>query len=196
MADRDLVEPSEWERLLRQELSIEPSSAFAPRVRQRVAAEPQRSAWRPWTFALAGVGAAAGVLAVLLPLTTGTVVPPGAEPVKPTEVPVSTTARVPLLAATERLEPPPARRKPAAHAERVEPAPSDLPVVIVDERQRAALRTLFRLIEQGQVSGNAFERTVPVSLEPVADQVTAITVQPVVVNAILPGGVLHDDRER
>jgi hypothetical protein len=41
MADKDLVDrPDEWERLLREELALEPSPAFAARVRQRVAGTP------------------------------------------------------------------------------------------------------------------------------------------------------------
>ena len=69
------------------------------------------------------------------------------------------------------------------------------PAVIVDGRQRAALAMLFRMVDQGRVDGDSFAGTVAVSLEPIAAQVEAITVPPVVVNGIAPGGVLPNDNE-
>jgi hypothetical protein len=72
----------------------------------------------------------------------------------------------------------------------------DMPAVIIDRRQRAALTTLFRMLELGRVSSESFAATVPVSLEPIAEQVPAITVEPVVVSAMPSGGVLPHDSER
>ena len=80
---------------------------------------------------------------------------------------------------------------------RTTPAPAtDLPVVIVDGRQREALSTLFRMMDQGRVSGDSFAATIPVSMAPIAEQVGAIVVAPVFVSAIPPGGVLPSEPER
>ena len=73
---------------------------------------------------------------------------------------------------------------------------SGLPEVIVDGRQRAALATLFRMMEQGRVSGDSFAATVPVSMEPIAEQVGAIIIAPVFVSAMPPGGVLPYENQR
>ena len=85
----------------------------------------------------------------------------------------------------------------AAHVLRRGPTDSSgVPEVIVDRRQQAALSTLFRMMEQGRVSGNSFATTVPVSLEPIVDHIGDITVSPVVVSAMPPRGVLPGSNER
>ena len=49
------------------------------------------------------------------------------------------------------------------------------------------------MMDQGRVSGDSFAGTVPVSLEPIVDHMGDITVSPVVVSAMPPRGVLHND---
>jgi hypothetical protein len=192
MADRDGVDlPDDLDQLLRQELSIEPSPAFAARVRERVGEGGQRRSWwrARWIPAIGSFATVASIAwALVVPAVTRGTSPPVPPAPPELRLAVVDTPRVeptmPVTAAAgiSRVTP---DRRAAARAQ--EP---DLPVVIVDGRQRAALSTLFTMMDQGWVSGDSFAATVPVSMEPIADQVGAITVAPVVVNAIPPGGVL------
>lgn len=208
MADKELVDlPGDFERLLRQELSIEPSPEFAARVRQRVAAQQRAPWWRVrWIPAI-------GTFATLASVAVAIAVP---EIVRWTSVPMPPAPPAVRVASVEQPRPNPQHAVLAAPAAlvatprsaterhlspRQQTAPvrmvaSDLPVVIVDDRQRAAMTTLFRMMDQGRVSSDSFAATIPVSLDPIVDQVGAITVAPVVVNAIAPGGVLPNNSER
>lgn len=197
MADKDNLDLFEdFDRLLRQELLIEPSPAFAAGVRQRVDEDLHRSPWwrARWIPAIGSVTTVASLaVAMLIPtvdIRTSAPAPPAApepsivvveHPRVDPSVPSSRVAVVPRVL--------PAR----PDVTRVEP---ELPVVVVDGRHRAALATLFRMMDQGRVSGDLFKATVPVSLDPIADQLGEIVVAPLVVSAIPPGGVLHNDNER
>lgn len=200
MADKEPVDlPGGFEPLLRQELSIEPSPEFAARVRQRVAGQHRTPWWRArWIPAIGTFATVASVvLALIVPAIarwTSVPVPPAAPAIptgaiarpRPTPLPTeSATAVTTVQSATTRRATP---RNRAALA----PA-TDLPVVIVDGRQREALSTLFRMMDQGRVSGDSFVTTVPVSLEPIVDQMGDITVAPVVVSAMPPRVVLHNN---
>jgi hypothetical protein len=68
--------------------------------------------------------------------------------------------------------------------------------VVVDQNQRAALRTLVGMIDQGRLTAEAFVLTTPQSTDAIADQVVPITIPPVPVSTITPGGVLHNDTQR
>ena len=198
MADKELVDlPGDFERLLRQELSIEPSPEFAVRVRQRVGEQHRTPWWRArWIPAIGTFATLASiVIALIVPaIARWTSIPtPPAAPAIPTAAvalprptpPESATAVTTVQSTTTRRATPRNRATPA-------PA-TDLPVVIVDGRQREALSTLFRMMDQGRVSGDSFAATVPVSLEPIVDHMGDITVSPVVVSAMPPRGVLHND---
>jgi hypothetical protein len=196
MADNDRVDlPAEFDALLRRTLAVEPSPEFLPRVRERVSQQGRPSRWTaPWLFA-------ATAAAATLALAIGVAWLPGA----PAVTPAPPAAPAPVVAASARpVPPPPAIPRAASPRPRTIPArpvraaheSPAAPVVIVDQRQRAALGTLFRMLELGRVSSESFAATVPVSLEPIAEQVPAITVEPVVVSAMPWGGVLHHDSER
>ncbi len=197
MADTDVLDlPYEFDRLLRQELSVEPSPAFAVRVRERVAEQHRTPWWRArWIPAIATAWTLASIaIAVTVPAIarwTSTPVPPGGPVVR--VVSVQHPASDPVMSPQPQPSASPVSftRRPAS-AE-VRGRPEVIPEVIVDGRQRAALATLFRMMEQGRVSGDSFGATVPVSLEPIADHMGNITVLPVVVSAMPPGGVLHDN---
>ena len=199
MADKEFVDlPGDFERLLKQELSIEPSPEFAVGIRQRVAEQQRTPWWRArWIPAIGTFATLASiVIALIVPAIarwTSMPTPPAAPAITtaaaaqprptPTEL---TTAVTPVQQTSTRRATPPGRTMPA-------PAATHLPVVIVDGRQREALSTLFRMMDQGRVSGDSFAGTVPVSLEPIVDHMGDITVSPVVVSAMPPRGVLHND---
>jgi len=207
MADKDLVGlPGDLERLLQQELSIEPSPEFAARVRHSVAEQQGAPWWRArWIPAI-------GTFATLASLSVAVVVPAIARwmsvPVPPAPPALWLTSVEqprpnPLHSVSALASPtapsPTARRgtpRPQTAGLRVSSVAADLSAVIVDGRQRAALTTLFRMMDLGRVSSDSFAETVPVSLDPIVDHVGAITVAPVVVSAIQPGGVLPDNSER
>lgn len=196
MADNERVDlPAEFDALLRRTLAVEPSPAFLPRVRERVSQEGRPSRWMtPWMLAGA-VAATAVALAIGISWL----------PRSPVVHPAPPQAPAPAVAASERPVPPPPtvpravparpRTSPARPVLVAHESPAD-PVVIVDQRQRAALTTLFQMLELGRVSGDSFAATVPVSLEPIAERVPAITVEPVLVSVMPTGGVLHHDSER
>ncbi len=207
MADKDLVDlPDDFERLLRQELSIEPSPEFAARVRQRVASRTERHGggrdgsrpsarlrrlrhWRPRSLSRRSRGGRTGPV---LPAPPAVRV---ASVEQPRATPQHSLSAAPVTTAGSATARRPSPRQQTARPE-VSTVATDLPVVIVDDRQRAALATLFRMMDQGRVSGDSFAATIPVSLDPIVDQVGAITVAPVVVSAIAPGGVLPNNSER
>ena len=194
MADKDVLElPDELDRLLRQELAIEPSSSFAARVRRHVSEQPQpspwwRARWIPALGSLATVASIAWALAVPAVVRwTRLPVPPPAPAARATSIhhpSVDPTLVFRTEAARSTLSSTPSTA--AMHRD----AP---PEVLVDGRQRAALSTLLRMMERGSLTAESFAATVPVSLEPIADHLGEITIAPVVVSAMAPGGVLHND---
>lgn len=208
MADNERVDlPADFERLLQQELSIEPSPEFAARVRHRIAEQRRTPWWRArWIPAI-------GTFATIASLTAALVVPaiarwtsvpvPPAPPairVASVEQPRPNLPDSVAVAALTAAHPPATTPRATPRQQTTRPregtAATDLPLVIIDDRQRAAMATLFRMMEQGRVSNDSFAATVPVSLDPIVDQVGAITVAPVVVSAIQPGGVLPNNSER
>ncbi len=197
MADNEVLDlPDDFDRLLRQELSVEPSPAFAARVRERAAEQHRTPWWRArWIPAIGAAWTLASIaIAVTVPAIarrTSTPVPPAAPVVRvagvrhPSPNPVMSVRPQPSGSHV------PFTRRPASAEMRGRP--EVISDVIVDGRQRAALSTLFWMMEQGRVSGDSFAATVPVSLEPIADHMGEITVAPVVVSAMPPGGVLHNN---
>ena len=71
-----------------------------------------------------------------------------------------------------------------------------MPVVIVDQRQRAALGLFVRMVQQGSLPADTLAQTVPASTQPIEEQVLPIAVEPVAVSPIPVGGVLRTGSER
>ena len=195
MADRDIVELSdEFDRLLRDELSIEPSPAFATRVRARVGDDARRSQWwrASWIPAIGSFATVASIAwALLVPAITRVASPP--------DPPQSPTVRIPAVqypTISPVVEPQPRvdNARTAGSGSVLNAGRSGVAEVIVDARQRDALSTLFKMMNQGRVSGDSFAATIPVSIEPIAEQMGVITVAPVVLSAMPAGGVLHNER--
>jgi hypothetical protein len=206
MAEIDRVDlPDDFDRLLRQELSIEPSPAFAARVRADASLPVRhRFPWTAWLLPLAGVAALA--LAVIV----------WRSPAGKTEQPVASAIPAPSVIATptpSTLEPRPvtplsapvvnaARTLPGAArvstaSRRADPgAAVSTAAVVVDQSQRAALTALVGMIGQGRLTADAFAQTTPQSTRAIADEVVPIAVPPVTVSAIDPGGVLPNDTQR
>ncbi|CAN5746502.1 hypothetical protein BH18ACI5_BH18ACI5_05280 [soil metagenome] len=199
MAETDPLDlPDDFDRLLRQELSIEPSPAFAARVRADASSAVRpRAAWTAWLLPLAG--AAALVLAAVVWISsldkpTGTL--PSAVPAPPV-IASSTAPRVEPLPAVPPSAPVVSAARPLPTALRPVPATAaSSSSVVVDQSQRAALTMLVGMIGQGRLTADAFVQTTPQSMQAIADQVVPIAVAPVTVSAITPGGVLHNDTQR
>jgi len=194
MADKEVLDlPADFDQLLRQELSVEPSAAFAARVRARVTGPQYAPWWRArWIPAIGSFATVASIaLAVTLPAITRWTAAPSPPPAPAVRLPsIQHPTLSPAMEAQGTAPAPHARRSVALVNV------SGLPEVIVDGRQRAALATLFRMMEQGRVSGDSFAATVPVSMEPIAEQVGAIIIAPVFVSAMPPGGVLPYENQR
>ena len=199
MADKDNLDLSdEIDRLLRHELSIEPSPAFAARVRERLGEEVQRhhSWWRArWIPAIGSFATVASIAwALLLPAVTRVVSPP-----EPPSAPAASqialhhpqldpwTFSVPITA-TGRIAPP---RIPTQGV-----VETDLPVVIVDRRDRLALDRFVTLVQQGRLGQDAFAHTSQPAVVAIEDTLSPIVVTPVAVSSIPAGGVLRSETER
>jgi hypothetical protein len=174
MADEP-VDALDLDALLREALAVEPSPAFLPRVRQQIA-EPALRRWR-WTW-LAPVTATATLAIAVWPADVRPPNPPAA----------------PRLAVTV-----PARAAPSLPASvvprtghRVPDIGYRSPEVIVDQRQRAALLSFMRTIEDGRLPDDAFKHTTAAPVT-VAEDVFEIFPLPVAVSPIVVGGVLHFD---
>ena len=177
MAQHEPVDPLvEFDTLLTQELSVAPSPEFLPRVRERIRLEPEPArAWRLW---LAPLAAAA---AILLAVFT-----------RPLWVDPAPAARTPApdvhLAATPAKSGERTANPPSRSALRWARSEERQPDVVVDERQRVALISMLRLINQGQLTEESFKTTTPPPTE--------IGVEPVAVSPIVVGGVLPSEGER
>jgi len=197
MAETDPLDlPDDFDRLLRQELSIEPSPAFAARVRADAAARP-RPFWTAWLLPLAGAVALAVAVFVWMPRAdepAGTLpLPVPAPPVvansTPAQVePVPTDSPDRAVSSIPSVQP--RSQRPARPATPVSAR------VVVDQDQRAALTILVAMIDRGRLTADAFAKTTPQSTDSIADQVVPITIAPVTVSTISPGGVLQNDTQR
>lgn len=186
--------PDDLEQVLRRTMAVEPSPAFLPHVRERIANET-----RPWRWSwhmVAGAGAA-GAIVVALTLSGAddrTQWPPVPQaPVVRTAAPAPAVVETPAELRVERA---PARRPVrVAVLEQRPPRTDDMPAVIVDERQRTALRALIEMVGRGQLTEEAFAQTVPPSLQPIEERVTEIAVAPLAVSPIAVDGVLQVGHE-
>ena len=170
MAHQDPVGPlSEFDALLRQELSVEPSTSFLPRVREQIRTEPAAAPWSLWRFAPLAA-AATLVLAIgvfMWSRVNDTTPAPGPIASAPREISAPAPATPPVL---EPRTPNPEPRV-ANHASRTAISGqrttdngqrvSKEPEVIVDAHQREALQALMRMINQGQLTQEAFKKTTP-----------------------------------
>jgi hypothetical protein len=188
-----LPDPMDVEQLLRREMAVAPSPGFLPRVRARIEGESFSSRWGWRWLVPAGAVAACGALAVAAVLSSGSVTAP-VGPAAP-----SLAVGQPI----RMIDPPPVPRTLPAHAgARIAPgvdrvaivtAPQQ-PMVIVDERQRAALLTLARIIRDGKLTDESFANTTPVTLQAIRDGVVPLEVIPVAVSPIGGDGVLQRER--
>ena len=177
--------PDDLDALLRRTMSVDPSPSFLPRVRARI--EVERSAsisiWR----LLVAAGAAAALLFIAVSVRE-TDAPLPAVPQSPL---VRTAAPIPAIVAPKaEALPEAAPVRVASAAVRRSPAAA-VSEVIVDERQRSALRTMMQMVSRGDLTGEAFEQTVPQSMQPIGERVAGIVVVPVAVSPIAIGGVLQ-----
>ena len=179
MAQHEPVDPLlEFDALLTQELSVTPSPDFLARVRERIRLDPTPSRW-PRLWLLVPMSAAATVvLAATLTYWAFRPIPPLA-PAAPavTVAAVSPHANVPeyRIPSTESRVPSPEYRNPSTE-------------IVVDQRQRVALTSLMRLINQGQLTEESFKNTTAPPSE--------IGVEPVAVSPIPVGGVLQGESGR
>lgn len=189
--------PSDLEVLLRQTMAEEPSVAFLPRVRERIAAEAMRRSppWRP--IALAGALAAAVIAIVVVPRGGEDVkvpAPPAAPssihgtassvPANPALVEAPALAHEPVRSAARRSRPD-LRSSGVAWA-----AP-----VIVDPRQRAAIYQMMSPVTRRRVTEENATLLVPPSLRPITERIGEIAVIPVEVSPLGGGGVLQSGPE-
>jgi hypothetical protein len=144
----------------------------------------------PWTMAAAA--AAMLAVAIALPALVGS-------PVGPPHPPAAPVTR---LAPLDPVRPVPPLVQPASVAaprvvavRRAVPAGHETPVVVVDQRQRAALRLFVRLGQHGRLTeaglADAEQSTVGIK-----EQVLPIALEPLSVSPIPVGGVLPDEIER
>lgn len=186
MAGEDKVDlPGDLDALLRRTMSVAPSPSFLPRVRARI--EVERSASVSTWRLLVAAGAAAALLFIAVSVReTDAPLPPVPQPPL-----VQTAAPIPAIVAPKAE--PLAGGAPARVASarvRISP-PTAVSEVIVDGRQRSALQTMMQMVSRGDLTGEAFEQTVPQSMQPIRERVAGIVVVPVGVSPIAIGGVLQ-----
>ena len=184
--------PDGFDALLRSEMAVEPSTAFVPRVRERLDSEPAPRFWHGWMTLAAAAGAVCAVLvagaAVNLRIASRPAAPQA--PVLLTGAPIARPPGVPSLAQ-------PLRAGAAAVIQSSRPAAEirsgDSPVVLVDERQHTALMTLFQMVREGRLTEKTAS-SVQTSLEPIREQVAPVSVKPLEVSPIVLGGVLQNEK--
>ena len=199
MAHEDPVDQlSEYDAILRHELSVEPSPSFLPRVREQIRHEPVAAPWRLWRFAPLAAAAALALVIGLFMLSRANTTNPTPDPVASAPSPTRAPAPAPpLLYDLPNLEP--NREQRAAHSgQRTTDNGQRLakePEVIVDVRQQEALFSFMRLANRGQLTEAAFQHTRQPPLH-IEEGVTTIGVIPVAVSPLAIGGVLQSDSER
>lgn len=185
--------PDGFDGLLRKAMSIEPSPEFLPRVRERLSAEFRPLRWPLGLWLGVTAAAAVCVVAVALSIPSDESSPPAAAPpiqrVGPSLV---------ALAAPQDVDPvapalPRSGGRRASVPPRREPA-QEMAVVMVDQRQRAALNAVIRMVSDGQLTESAFARTIRPLMQPIRDGVTPIGVTPLEVSPIAVGGVLPSEK--
>ena len=198
MAQHEPVDPLlEFDSLLKQELAVSPSPEFLPRVRERIRNEPRPPRWTSlWLVAPLTATAATLVLAVGLAYWTANDTSPAAPP--PPAVSVASAATHANVASSNAPSPEyPPSRLALRRASRVPSTEPRVPnteyrtppaEVIVDQRQRAALLSMIRMINDGHLTGESFKDTRQPPVE--------IGVEPLAVSPIVVGGVLPSEGER
>jgi hypothetical protein len=183
------------DRLLRREMAIEPSPEFLARVRGRIqaGAAPARAKWT--LFFPIGAGAATAALVMALNVAARDQVtapripqPPRLATVQPiggiAALPLERDARARRIPERPRVD----ERRPVVRI-----AVPDPPVMI-DERQRAALAALVRIIRDGKLTDQSFAQTTPMSLDAIGEQIAPVRVSPVTVSPIAVDGVLQKEK--
>ena len=192
--DTHLELPDEFDALLRRALSIEPSPSSC---RAFV------SGWAHRLDGCVGLGvcgisatAAATVCVVAVALSVLSDTPPA--PPAPQAPAQRVAPRLAAAAAPQHAAPAvPTRLRSRA---RSAPAPSasaparDMPVVMVDQRHRAALTAVMRMVSEGRLTEDAFAQTTRPSMQPIRDQVAPIGVTPVQLSPIAVGGVMQSEK--
>jgi hypothetical protein len=188
-----LPDAMDFERLLRREMTVAPSAEFLARVRTRIDTEQMSRSW-PWRWLVpvSAIAAACAVFAVLTLSGTGAITLPAApggpslataQPIQMLEAPVTRSSPLPVRAvASGRVS------DRGAIVSR-----ADEPVVIVDERQRAALAAFIHVIRDGRITHESFAQTLPVSLDPIRDRVLPVEARPLTVSTIFVDGVLQEE---
>ncbi len=170
---------SQLDREIESAVGIEPSTEFLARVRTRIAAEPQRSAWRLSFEPLAGVAIVGIVLAVVAPQFIRE------ETARP-QVIHSQVVEVPVPAAEARTAPQAshasAPRAPKAAVERTEPhtLPLQLSPVQFAEEDRLAFAWFAAAVADGTV---AQEKVVPALGE---EEMTPLAIGSLVIDPLPP----------
>ena len=196
MADNERVDlPADFDALLRRTLAVETSPEFLPRVRERIAQEGRPSRWMASWVLAGGVAAAAVTVAIGLAWFPGPPVVPPAPPAAPAPAVAASERPVPPLPVIERAALPRTRNAsaPASRAARESPVAA---VVIVDQRQRAALDLFLRMAQQGTLPEETLAQIMPTPNQPIEEQILPIAVEPVAVSPIPVRGVLHNEVER
>lgn len=208
----DEIELAELDRLLRQELSVEPSADFLPRVRARLdrdregAALTGARAWIGWAR-LAGWPLAAGL--AMLVVAAGSVLLLRQDPLEPVQPTRVTTTEAPPVATGRPRPPDPVPPEPRSVTERplttrarwsgVPRTPSAVPAaeVIVDPDQRAAISRVMAMVHEGRLTEASFVVARPLEMPVIEDVTTTpITVDAVVVSPVAFGGVLQKGTDR
>jgi hypothetical protein len=209
----DEVELPELDRLLRQELSVEPSAGFLPGVRARIERERDASATAgrirvPWWLRRPSWQLAAGlamhVVAVSTLLLMRSPTTPGSTPT--TDV---ATTEAPAVDPVKRVLSPPAPSELTVLTERlaqsraprtVGPRPrGDVPSVevIVAPGQRAAISRVMELVNDGRLTEASFVASRPSEIPVIEDVTTTpIAVDALMVSPVVVGGVLQKGTER
>ena len=194
---RDVDLPDAVDRLLRHELSLEPSAAFLPRVRERIDHESASASWNWWSWMTSAAAAAAvcAVIAVVTMAKLGVVAPPSAPPAPTVVQPFRAAPTTPVVVQPFRAAPvvQPFRVAQTAVA-RGGPSPIDAPAILVDERQRTALAAMVRMIRDGRLTEDTLAATGRTSLQPIREQVTPVGVKPVELSPIAVGGVQQTEK--
>jgi hypothetical protein len=194
--DRDIKLPDAFDRLLRREMSIEPSPAFLPRVRERIEREPTRRLWHwsPWMSGAAVAAALSALIAVGTMLNLHVAAPSTPDaPVLRAGDPIARPAAPPNVVQPLRAVPRDVVQPLRAVPERAIPA-VDAPVVVIDQRQRVALATLFRMVGDGRLTEEKLAATGRTSMQPIRDQVAPVGVKPVELSPIAVGGVQQTEK--